>query len=58
MVTYKKVGGIHFVAIGQLGFSVYISKKRKPLHHLLPLAVLPVAMLLGVSLGEYASYLL
>jgi hypothetical protein len=26
--TYKKVGGLHFVRLGRLGFSFYISAKK------------------------------
>lgn len=57
MISYKKVGGIRFVSIGQLGFSFYVSRKKEPLHHMLPLLLLPPAMLLGVSLGEMATRL-
>lgn len=28
MITYKKVGGLHFVKIFRFGFSFYISKKK------------------------------
>jgi hypothetical protein len=31
MFEYKKVGGIRFFRIGQLGFSVYITRKHPPL---------------------------
>lgn len=27
-MSYRKVGGIHFVRIGPLGFNFYISRKR------------------------------
>ena len=27
MIAYKKVGGLHFVRLGRLGFSFYIAKK-------------------------------
>ena len=28
-MSYKKVGGLHFIKIGRLGFSFYMSKKRE-----------------------------
>ena len=27
-MSYKKVGGLHFIKIGRLGFSFYIKKKE------------------------------
>lgn len=30
MIAYKKVGGLHFVRLGRLGFSFYIAKKTPP----------------------------
>ena len=27
-ITYKKVGGIHFIRIGKIGFNFYWSKKN------------------------------
>ena len=27
-MSYKKVGGLHFVKIGSFGFSFYMSKKK------------------------------
>jgi hypothetical protein len=29
--SYKKVGGLHFIRVGQLGFSFFMSKRRKKL---------------------------
>jgi len=29
--SYKKVGGLHFIRVGQLGFSFFMSKTRKKL---------------------------
>jgi hypothetical protein len=29
--SYKKVGGLHFIRLGSLGFSFFMSKKRKKL---------------------------
>jgi hypothetical protein len=28
MVTYKKVGGLHFFKCGRVGFSCYMSKRK------------------------------
>ena len=27
-MTYRKVGGLHFVRLGRFGFSFYISRRR------------------------------
>ena len=29
--SYKKVGGLHFIRLGSLGFSFFMSNKRKKL---------------------------
>lgn len=29
--SYKKVGGLHFIRLGSLGFSFFMSKKKKKL---------------------------
>jgi len=31
MVSYRKVGGIHFFRIGQVGASFYITRKHPPM---------------------------
>lgn len=28
-MTYRKIGGLHFVRIGRFGFSFYISRRRR-----------------------------
>jgi hypothetical protein len=28
MITYKKIGGLHFLRIGRVGFSWFVSKKK------------------------------
>jgi len=40
MITYKKVGGLHFLRIGRVGFSWFVSKK-KVAPRALPGTVLP-----------------
>ena len=28
-MSYKKVGGLHFIKIGRIGFSFYLSKRKE-----------------------------
>ena len=30
-MTYRKIGGLHFITIGRFGFTWYWSRKRRPM---------------------------